>query len=156
MCRALASRPLARGARVWRYVPRCSHFRGNALAWDVHWQFLRSVDPLPASAVSRASGLAADRAVHPPPRHQQHLLRALAGASPAPRAPWKRYPAPARRGARPRLLRRGYVGLLLPAGPRVRARSAAHGIAGVKDLARLVTRLRRSDGDAWEKDEPAA
>jgi len=34
--------------------------------------------------------------------------------------------------------------------------SAAHGIAGVKDLARLVTRLRRSDGDAWEKDEPAA
>lgn len=41
-----------------------------------------------------------------------------------------------------RLLRRGYVRLLLAAGPRVRAIGVARGIRGIADLARLVTRLR--------------
>lgn len=51
-----------------------------------------------------------------------------------------------------RLLRRGYVRLLLAAGSRVRAIGVAHGIIAVKDLARLVTRVRRADGDAWEEE----
>jgi hypothetical protein len=43
-----------------------------------------------------------------------------------------------------RLLRRGYVGLLLSAGPRLRKLGAAHGVSGLADLARLVARLRQA------------
>jgi hypothetical protein len=56
----------------------------------------------------------------------------------------------------PRLLRRGYVRLLLAAGPRVRALGAAHGIAGLADLARLVAHTRRVDVDSWEKESQEA
>jgi hypothetical protein len=55
-----------------------------------------------------------------------------------------------------RLLRRGYVRLLLAAGPRVRAIGAAHGITGVKELALLVARVRRSAHESWEEDRAAA
>ena len=51
-----------------------------------------------------------------------------------------------------RLIQRGYLRLLLAAGPRVRALGAVHGVAGVRDLARLVARVRRLDGDAWERE----
>jgi hypothetical protein len=47
------------------------------------------------------------------------------------------------------LIRRGYVRLLLAAGPRVRAMGAAHGILGVEALAQLVARLRTSQ-QPWE------
>ena len=49
-----------------------------------------------------------------------------------------------------RLLRRGYVRLLLAAGPRVRALGTARGILGLSDLARMVARMRRVRGDSWE------
>jgi hypothetical protein len=49
------------------------------------------------------------------------------------------------------LVRRGYLRLLVAAGPRVRAIGAAHGIAGVRDLARLVARVRRREGDEWDR-----
>jgi hypothetical protein len=52
----------------------------------------------------------------------------------------------------PRLLRRGYVRLLLAAGPRLRAIGAARGISGVQSLARLVARMRKPMGEPWEAD----
>lgn len=55
-----------------------------------------------------------------------------------------------------RLLRRGYVSLLLAAGARVREVGAAHGIASLKDLARLVARVRIAGGNAWEEEARAA
>jgi hypothetical protein len=51
-----------------------------------------------------------------------------------------------------RLLRRGYVRLLLAAGPRVRALAAAHGVLSVRDLRRLVATLRKHPREAWEKE----
>ncbi len=53
-----------------------------------------------------------------------------------------------------RLLRRGYVRLLLVAGPRVRALGAAHGVIGMRGLQRLIASLRRSDREAWETELP--
>jgi hypothetical protein len=50
----------------------------------------------------------------------------------------------------PRLIRRGYLQLLLAAGAGVRAIGAAHGVAGVRDLAGLVARIRRPGADTWE------
>jgi len=44
-----------------------------------------------------------------------------------------------------RLVRRGYLGLLAAAGPRVLAYGAARGVAGVGALRRLVERRRRAD-----------
>jgi hypothetical protein len=52
-----------------------------------------------------------------------------------------------------RLVRRGYVRLLLAAGSRVRAIGAAHGILGLKDLARFAMRSRRSARHRWERAE---
>jgi hypothetical protein len=49
-----------------------------------------------------------------------------------------------------RLVRRGYVGLLLAAGPRVRAIGKAHGVYGMASLHRLVTQLRRRKPAKWE------
>jgi hypothetical protein len=49
----------------------------------------------------------------------------------------------------PRLLRRGYVRLLATAGMRVRRLGAAHGVFGLRDLGRLVARLRRGDGQPF-------
>jgi hypothetical protein len=50
----------------------------------------------------------------------------------------------------PRLLRRGYVGLLLAAGPRVVAFGATHGIRTVGALRRFVAQLRDSGPADWE------
>jgi hypothetical protein len=50
----------------------------------------------------------------------------------------------------PRLLRRGYVRLMLTAGPRVRAIAAEHGIVGMSSLQHLVTALRKVDRASWE------
>lgn len=50
----------------------------------------------------------------------------------------------------PRLLRRGYVGLLLAAGPRVVAFGASHGIRTVGALRRFVAQLRDSGPADWE------
>jgi hypothetical protein len=52
----------------------------------------------------------------------------------------------------PRLLRRGYVGLLLAAGPRVVAFGAAHGIRTVGALRRFVAQLRDSGPAEWESE----
>ncbi len=49
-----------------------------------------------------------------------------------------------------RLLRRGYVRLLLAAGPRMREFGFAHGEMGMSSLQRLVTTLRKLDRAAWE------
>lgn len=49
-----------------------------------------------------------------------------------------------------RLLRRGYVGLLLAAGPRVVAFGATHGIRTVGALRRFVAQLRDSGPADWE------
>jgi len=49
-----------------------------------------------------------------------------------------------------RLLRRGYVRLLLAAGPHLRALGAAHGVFRLRDLQRLVAMLRRTDPAPWE------
>jgi hypothetical protein len=49
-----------------------------------------------------------------------------------------------------RLLRRGYVRLLLAAGPRVRALGAEHGVLTVRGLQRLVTTLRKRQRAVWE------
>lgn len=51
-----------------------------------------------------------------------------------------------------RLLRRGYVLLLLAAGPRVRAMGVAHGIVDIGSLARRVAQVRKSEREAWELD----
>jgi hypothetical protein len=53
----------------------------------------------------------------------------------------------------PRLLRRGYVRLLLSAGPGVLAFGAALGILNLRGLRRLVTSSRSSEPMAWEKSE---
>jgi hypothetical protein len=56
----------------------------------------------------------------------------------------------------PRLLRRGYVRLLLAAGPRVRALGAERGICGLQDLASVVARLRGAPSESWDlKRRPA-
>jgi len=49
-----------------------------------------------------------------------------------------------------RLARRGYVRLLLAAGPRVAAFGASHGLTGLADLRRLVRSLRRGPFDFEE------
>jgi hypothetical protein len=49
-----------------------------------------------------------------------------------------------------RLLRRGYVGLLLSSGPRVAAFAARNGVTGLASLRRLVNALRRSEPWDWE------
>ena len=50
-----------------------------------------------------------------------------------------------------RLLRRGYVRLLIAAGPRARAIGFQHGETGMSSLQHLVASLRRLDRAAWEK-----
>ena len=50
----------------------------------------------------------------------------------------------------PRLVRRGYVRLLVAAGPRVRAIGAAHSVVGLTPLRRLVMELRSRDRAKWE------
>jgi hypothetical protein len=54
-----------------------------------------------------------------------------------------------------RLLRRGYVRLLLAAGPRAAAIGFAHGETGMSSLQHLVSSLRRLDRAQWEKTAPA-
>jgi len=49
-----------------------------------------------------------------------------------------------------RLMRRGYVGLLLIAGPPVLAFGVRHGIGSVGQLRRLVQQLRASEPADWE------
>ena len=50
-----------------------------------------------------------------------------------------------------RLLRHGYVRLLLAAGPRVRELGVAHGVLRLRDLRRLVSVLRGAERPAWER-----
>jgi hypothetical protein len=50
----------------------------------------------------------------------------------------------------PRLVRRGYLGLLAAGGLRVLAFGAARGVRTPADLRRLVERLRRREPEAWE------
>lgn len=52
-----------------------------------------------------------------------------------------------------RLVRRGYVRLLLVAGPKVAAFGATHGIRSLRGLHRFVSDLRRQGPAAWETDE---
>ena len=49
-----------------------------------------------------------------------------------------------------RLLRRGYVGLLLSSGPQVAAFAARNGVTGLTSLRRLVSAMRRSEPHDWE------
>lgn len=49
-----------------------------------------------------------------------------------------------------RLLRRGYVTLLLRAGPKVAAFGAAHGVHSLAGLRRLVREARARPVDSWE------
>ena len=49
-----------------------------------------------------------------------------------------------------RLLRRGYVGLLLSSGPQVAAFAARNGVTGLASLRRLVNAVRRSEPHDWE------
>ncbi|MBW2398116.1 MAG: hypothetical protein JRG80_02465 [Deltaproteobacteria bacterium] len=49
-----------------------------------------------------------------------------------------------------RLLRRGYVGLMLAAGPKVAAYGARHGIRTLAQLRRLVQQSRAAGPAAWE------
>lgn len=51
-----------------------------------------------------------------------------------------------------RLLRRGYVRLLLASGPRVLAFGARRGVRGLRDLRRLVEEARRAEPAPWEID----
>jgi len=51
----------------------------------------------------------------------------------------------------PRLLRRGYVRLLLSAGPKVLAFGAAHGILSLRSLRRVVSSSRSPVPKEWEK-----
>jgi hypothetical protein len=53
----------------------------------------------------------------------------------------------------PRLLRRGYVRLLLSAGPGVLAFGAAHGVLSFRSLRRLVASTRSPEPLEWEKSE---
>ena len=49
-----------------------------------------------------------------------------------------------------RLRRRGYVRLLLRAGPTVAASGARHGVGSLTGLARLVRALRAAEPASWE------
>lgn len=53
-----------------------------------------------------------------------------------------------------RLLRHGYVRLLVAAGPRVRALGAEHGVIDARSLGRLVSVLRGKDRAEWEDAAP--
>jgi hypothetical protein len=53
-----------------------------------------------------------------------------------------------------RLLRRGYVRLVVAAGSPVRALGAAHGVLGVRGMQRLVATLRKSEREVWETELP--
>ena len=53
----------------------------------------------------------------------------------------------------PRLLRRGYVRLLLSAGPGVLAFGAALGVLNLRSLRRLVASTRSAEPMEWEKSE---
>jgi len=50
-----------------------------------------------------------------------------------------------------RLLRRGYVRLLLAAGPRARAIAAANGVEGMSSIQHLVATMRKIDRAGWEE-----
>lgn len=50
-----------------------------------------------------------------------------------------------------RLLRRGYVRLLLAAGPRARAIAAANGVEGMSSIQHLVATMRKFDRAGWEQ-----
>ena len=50
-----------------------------------------------------------------------------------------------------RLLRRGYVRLLLAAGPRARAIAAAHGVEGMSSIQHLVATMRKHDRAGFEE-----
>src|SRR6185295_19151167 len=50
-----------------------------------------------------------------------------------------------------RLLRRGYVRLLLAAGPRARAIAAANGVEGMSSIQHLVATMRRLDRSGSEQ-----
>lgn len=50
-----------------------------------------------------------------------------------------------------RLLRRGYVRLLVAGGPRVLAFGARRGLRGLRDLRRLVAGAQRSTPEDWER-----
>jgi hypothetical protein len=50
-----------------------------------------------------------------------------------------------------RLVERGYVGLLLGAGPRVAAWALAHGVTTLAELRSLVERSRRKRPASWER-----
>lgn len=49
-----------------------------------------------------------------------------------------------------RLVRRGYLRLLLASGPRVAAFASRHGVGGVRSLRALVRALRRVEPFPWE------
>jgi len=50
-----------------------------------------------------------------------------------------------------RLLRRGYVRLLLGAGPRARAIAASHGVDGMSSIQHLAATMRKIDRAGWEE-----
>jgi hypothetical protein len=52
----------------------------------------------------------------------------------------------------PRLLRRGYVDLLLRGGPKLLWFGATHGVRTLGQLRRLVDALRRSEPEEWERE----
>lgn len=54
-----------------------------------------------------------------------------------------------------RLARRGYVRLLLAAGPKIVAFGAARGVRTIGELARLVARMRAEGPATWEETGPA-
>jgi hypothetical protein len=53
----------------------------------------------------------------------------------------------------PRLVRRGYLGLLLAAGPRVVAFGASHGIRTLGALRRFVAQVRDRTPESWEGED---
>jgi len=52
------------------------------------------------------------------------------------------------------LVRRGYVGLLLAAGPKLVAFGAARGVRTIGELRRLVARMREEGRAEWEEPSP--
>jgi hypothetical protein len=54
----------------------------------------------------------------------------------------------------PRLVRRGYLGLLAAGGPRVLAFGASRGIRTLADLRRLVASARQGRAEPWELEGP--
>lgn len=52
----------------------------------------------------------------------------------------------------PRLVRRGYLRLLLHAGPELVAYGARHGVRNLRELQRVIARLRAEPPEAWEVD----